>query len=77
MTTTNDKLVEVLNDLIEINNDRINGYEKAVENTKEIDIDLQAIFKKMADLSRKNKSELIACVTKLGGEPSTGTTNAG
>ncbi|MBS1762157.1 MAG: PA2169 family four-helix-bundle protein, partial [Bacteroidetes bacterium] len=42
-----------------------------------IDIDLQAIFKKMADLSRKNKSELIACVTKLGGEPSTGTTNAG
>lgn len=77
MSTTNDKLVEVLNDLIEINNDRINGYEKAVENTKEIDIDLQAIFKKMADLSRKNKSELIACVTKLGGEPSTGTTNAG
>jgi len=77
MTTTNDKLVEVLNDLIEINNDRINGYEKAVENTKDVDIDLQAIFKKMADLSRKNKSELIACVTKLGGEPSTGTTNAG
>lgn len=77
MTTTNDKLVEVLNDLIEINNDRINGYEKAVENTKDVDIDLQAIFKKMADLSRKNKSEIIACVTKLGGEPSTGTTNSG
>ncbi len=28
MTTQNDKLVEVLNDLIEINNDRVVGYER-------------------------------------------------
>lgn len=77
MTTTNDKLVEVLNDLIEINNDRINGYEKAVDNTKDIDVDLQAIFRKMADLSRKNKTELTSAVSKLGGEAATGTTNSG
>lgn len=77
MITTNDKLVEVLNDLIEINNDRINGYEKAIENTKDIDIDLQAIFRKMADLSRKNKTELAAEVSKHGGEIATGTTNSG
>ena len=29
--TTNENLVEVLNDLVEINNDRIEGYQKAAE----------------------------------------------
>ena len=77
MITTNDKLVEVLNDLVEINNDRIVGYEKAADETKSVDVDLQAIFHKMADESRKYKSELVEEVTRLGGEPSTGTTNSG
>lgn len=77
MTTTNDKLVEVLNDLVEINNDRVVGYEKAADETKSVDVDLQAIFHKMADESRKYKSELVEEVTRLGGEPSTGTTNSG
>jgi Domain of unknown function (DUF2383) len=31
----------------------------------------------MADESRKYKSELVEEVTRLGGEPSTGTTNSG
>lgn len=75
---TNEKLVEVLNDLIEINNDRITGYEKAVKETKDIDVDLQAIFNKMADESRKYKAELTQAVSRLGGEPTTtGTTNSG
>lgn len=74
---SNEKLVEVLNDLIEINNDRITGYEKAADETKDADIDLQAIFHKMADESREYKSELVKEVTRLGGEPSTGTTNSG
>ncbi len=74
---SNEKLVEVLNDLIEINNDRITGYEKAADETKEVDVDLQAIFHKMADESRKYKSELVNEVSRLGGEPSTGTTNSG
>ena len=74
---SNEKLVEVLNDLVEINNDRIAGYEKAAEETKNIDVDLQAIFHKMADESRKYKSELVNEVSRLGGEPSTGTTNSG
>lgn len=75
MITTNDKLVEVLNDLIEINN--VVGYEKAADETKAVDINLQAIFNKMAYESRKYKSELVEEVTRLGGEPSTGTTNSG
>ncbi len=74
---SNEKLVEVLNDLIEINNDRITGYEKAADETKNVDVDLQAIFHKMADESRKYKSELVNEVLRLGGEPSTGTTNSG
>lgn len=77
MTTTNENLVEVLNDLIQINNDRIEGYEKAVEETKDIDVDLKAIFIKMAEESMKYKTELVAEVGRLGGEPATGTTGLG
>ncbi len=76
--TTNDKLVEELNDLIEINNDRINGYEKAAEETKDRDVDLQAIFHKMADESRTYKAELTEEVRRLGGDPEgSSTTNSG
>jgi uncharacterized protein (TIGR02284 family) len=74
---TNEKLEEVLNDLIEINNDRITGYEKAIDETKDIDVDLQAVFSKMADESRKYKAELTHAVSNLGGDPATGTTNSG
>ena len=28
--TTNEKLIDVLNDLVQINNDRIAGYDKAI-----------------------------------------------
>ena len=74
---TNDKLVEELNDLIEINTDRITGYEKASKETKDLDVDLQAIFNKMADESRKYKSELTQEVTRLGGTPEKGRTGMG
>lgn len=73
---TNEKLVEVLNDLVEINNDRITGYNKAAEETKDLDIDLKAIFHKMADESRKYKAELAEALTRLGGTPTDGTTNS-
>ncbi|MEO7045909.1 MAG: PA2169 family four-helix-bundle protein [Ferruginibacter sp.] len=74
---TNEKLNEVLNDLVRINNDRITGYEKAAEETKDIEIDLKAIFHKMADESRKYVSELNNEIIKYGGEPAEGTTGAG
>lgn len=74
---TNEKLAEVLNDLIAINNDRVEGYEKAAKETDNIDVDLQAVFHKMADESRKYKSELTAEVRRLGAEPETGTTGLG
>ncbi len=77
MTTTNDALVGVINDLIEINNDRVTGYNKASEEAKSVDVDLQATFSKMANDSRQYAAELTERVRTLGGEPSTGTTNSG
>ena len=77
MITTNDKLVEVLNDLIKINNDRVTGYEKAADESKDVDVDLQAIFHKMADESRKYVAELSNRVSDLGGEIENGQTGLG
>ena len=74
---TNEKLTDVLNDLIRINNDRTTGYEKASEEARSIDVDLQAVFNKMANESRKYTAELTNEVRSLGGEAATGTTNSG
>lgn len=74
---TNENLAEVLNDLIIINNDRVEGYEKAMTETEEKDVDLRTIFSKMADESRKYKTELAAEVIRLGEEVAEGTTNRG
>ncbi len=74
---TNEKLIEVLNGLIEINHDRINGYEKAIEETKDLDIDMRAIFRSNADNSSKYASQLSNLVHGLGGTPADGTTNSG
>lgn len=73
----NETMISVLNDLIEINNDRVRGYEKASEETKALDVDLQAYFSKLANDSRSNTAELSQEVRRLGGEPATGTTNSG
>jgi uncharacterized protein (TIGR02284 family) len=74
---TNEALIETLNDLVRINNDRINGYEKACDEIKNTDVDLQAMFTKMANDSRDNVRELSNAVVKLGGEPATDTTISG
>lgn len=73
----NEQLTETLNDLIKINNDRIVGYEKAADQTKTSDMDLQAIFLKMAKDSRIYAKELTNEVIELGGEPVTDTTVSG
>lgn len=74
----NEDLIEVLNDLIRINNDRIEGYEKAINETKDIDVDLKTLFRRMGDQSRQNKAELVQEVQKRGGGADTSsTTNSG
>jgi uncharacterized protein (TIGR02284 family) len=77
MTSTTTHLVEVLNDLIHINYDRIEGYRKAAEESKTYDIQLQPLFQRMADESRKNVSELTEKVKILGGEAESGSTTLG
>ena len=72
-----EELVSVLNDLIQINNDRVVGYEKAADESKNLDVDLKATFSKMADQSRKFGAELTQEVGRLGGEATTDTTTSG
>lgn len=68
---------EVLNDLVQINNDRIVGYERAIEELKPEDSDLKALFTRMIGESHKIKLALATEVQALGADADTGTTNSG
>lgn len=70
-----EKTIDALNTLVEINNDRIEGYEKAIENTEERD--LKDLFSEFKDTSRKCLSELKSEITKFGGEVTEGTNTSG
>lgn len=74
---SNEKSVEVLNDLVRINNDRIEGYQRAAQETRPEDSDLRDIFQKMAQESQQLKQELVSEVARHGGEPSEGTMPSG
>ena len=71
----NKKVVDVLNSLIQINNDRIDGYDHATKETDESD--LKSLFQDLANTSRKCNDELIAKVDELGGTPTKGTLTSG
>jgi uncharacterized protein (TIGR02284 family) len=73
----NKELVGVLNDLIRINNDRNEGYQKAIEELKPTDIDLKTMFSNMASHSAQFSTELKAEVAKLGGDPAVDSTQSG
>lgn len=73
----NEQVREVLNDLIRINHDRIEGYEKAIQDSKDEDVDLQAMFNRMADESKQYAAELEREVSRTGEEPPSGTTVSG
>ena len=70
-------MTEVLNDLIKINYDRIEGYRKAAEESKEFDISLHPLFQRMADESRRNVSDLTQLVRGFGAEVDSGSTTMG
>jgi uncharacterized protein (TIGR02284 family) len=77
MQTTTTETIEILNDLVVINNDRIVGYERALEETKPTDTDLKTLFTSMIDESRKIRVDLAGEVQALGGEFEAGTTASG
>ncbi len=77
METTTSVTVDTLNDLIEINNDRIKGYETAISELKDGDADLKVLFANYQTESTNLKTELEKAVSQFGGEAETGTTNRG
>ncbi len=74
---TIEKSVEVLNDLIEINNDRVAGFEHASKELEGHDADLKAVFQNFSSESRRYVQELTAAVSRIGGEAETGTSGSG
>ncbi|ASZ10257.1 PA2169 family four-helix-bundle protein [Chitinophaga pendula] len=71
----NEKTVEILNDLVKINNDRIEGYRKAVDQSD--DADLKALFQRMIDESQTYVGQLNKELAQSGNEPESGTTTSG
>ena len=69
--------VEILNDLIQINNDRITGYEHAIKELPAVDTDLKVLFEDMIDQSRQIRLALGNEVQVLGAEMDKGTTTSG
>lgn len=69
------KTIDVLNKLITINNDRIEGYQKAYDETEEQD--LKTLFTEFIRNSQKCKNELEDTVNRLGGEVAEGTMTSG
>lgn len=70
-----EKTIEVLNSLIEINNDRIYGYETASKEVEETD--LKMMFLHATETSIKCKAQLVAEVMSLGGKHTESTTTSG
>ena len=73
MKTTRESAIETLNDLVRINNDRVEGYQKAIELTADEDSDLRELFNDMADESRQYGNELSNYVGRLGEDAAEGT----
>jgi uncharacterized protein (TIGR02284 family) len=67
--------ISALNDLIKINNDRITGYQKALEDSD--DTGLILLFNEYIDQSKNNVTELKEYIHVLGGQPADGTTLSG
>jgi uncharacterized protein (TIGR02284 family) len=67
----------VLNDLVQVNNDRITDYERAIRETKPEDEDLKILYATMIAESHRNKIALATEVQALGAEIEQGTTTSG
>ncbi len=74
---TVERSIETLNDLIEINNDRSAGFQRALKDLGDGDLDLKSIFEEYSEQSRKFAQELTAIVAQSGGDTETGTSASG
>ncbi|MCF6401772.1 PA2169 family four-helix-bundle protein [Chitinophaga filiformis] len=71
----NEKLLEALSDLVRINQDRVEGYEKAIALTE--DTDLKALFQRMADESHTYIDQLNNVLLDGGGDVAQGSSTYG
>lgn len=70
--------IEALNDLIKINNDRIIGYRKAIEELKDNENDdLKSLFNSMVTESKGYQTELSEMVQEYGGDVTDASTTGG
>lgn len=73
-----EKQIDLVNDAIEINNDRIKGYEKAIEIAKDANLnELQVLFNGYIEQSRQFLAELKPLVNRTAEEPEEGTKFSG
>jgi uncharacterized protein (TIGR02284 family) len=71
------EVIEVLNDLVMINNDRIAGYQHAIKELKSEDEDLKQLFDRMIIDSQQIKSDLTNEIQVLHGEVEKGSSEMG
>lgn len=69
----NEEIVEDLNDLVRINNDRIQGYEKAIEDNE--DAQLDDLFRHYVVQSQKFRSQLADHIVRIDGKAVTDATS--
>ncbi|WP_462264246.1 ferritin-like domain-containing protein [Mucilaginibacter sp.] len=74
---TSDSSLDVLSDLIKINNDRADGFEKAIKDLDGGSQDLKTVFEDYAQQSRKFSQELTAKVGQAGGDAETSNSVSG
>lgn len=72
-----EKAIDVINDLIKINNDRVAGFEKAGTDLEGDDNGLIAVFNKLAGESQQYVLELTDIAQQYGGEAAEGTSTSG
>ncbi len=75
MENVKESTVEILHDILKLHNDRIEGYELAINDTD--DIDLKALFGRYAEQSRTMVSDLSASIERAGGTVPDNTTFLG
>ncbi|MBS1530607.1 MAG: PA2169 family four-helix-bundle protein [Bacteroidetes bacterium] len=74
-----ERTLEMLNDLVLINNDRIENYERALKEIREDgqDKDLEPVFLRLIDNSRRYKMQIGTEIQALGKDIERGTTTSG
>lgn len=74
---TKEATIDILNDLVQINNDRIAGYERAIKEAADENADLKELFTTYISDSHQCKMELGTEIQALGDDMATDSTTSG